>query len=69
MNGLRSLANAFIAFIRVGAITRIAFCFLKMIGNEEEINVYKKRIKNVIIFYIVAEGVWRLKNIITYYFT
>ena len=68
MDKLNELAIAFIRVIRIGTVTRITYCFVKMIGNEDEANVYKKRLKNAIKFYIVAELVWELKDIVIYYF-
>lgn len=68
MDKLNELAIAFIWLIRTGTVTRVTVCFLKMIGNDDEANVYKKRIKNAIAFFIVAESVWVLKDIIFYYY-
>lgn len=69
MEKLKELAEVFIWFIRAGVVVRVSYSFLKMIGNDEEINVYKRKIKNAINFYILAESVWVLKDIVTYYFT
>lgn len=69
MESLKELADVFIWLIRAGSTVRVAYCFLKMVVNDEEITVYKRRIKNVIIFHILAESVWALKDLVTYYFT
>lgn len=69
MDKLKELADIFIWFIRIGSTTRVSYCFLKMIGNDEEMTSYKRRIKNVIVFHILAESVWVLKDIVVYYFT
>lgn len=68
MDKLNELAVALIWLLRSGTATRIAYCFIKMIENDDEVNVYKKRIKNVLMFYILAELVWELKDIVMYYF-
>lgn len=69
MEKLKELAQIFIWFIRAGTTTRVAYCFLRMIGNDEEASIYKRRIKHAIAFYILAELVWVLKDIISYYFS
>lgn len=69
MESLEELADIFIWFIRVGSVTRVSYCFLKMVISEDEVNVYKRRIKNVVIFHILAESIWALKDLVTYYFT
>ena len=68
MEELESLAQLFIWLIRAGSVARIGHCFLKMIGNEEEYSLYKRRIVNVIKFEVFAESVWILKDLTLYYF-
>jgi hypothetical protein len=68
MDELRELAMAFTWLIRVGVGTRITYCFIKMINNDDEASVYKKRIKNAIGFFILSESIWQLKDIVMYYF-
>ncbi len=68
MDTLKELSLAIIWLIRMGAIVRTIYCFIRMAGNDEEIGVYTKRIKNVILFYIFSESVWQLRDIIISYF-
>ncbi len=68
MDTLKELSTAIIWLIRMGAIVRTIYCFVKMIANDEEVGVYTKRIKNVIVFYILSESVWQLKDIVIRYF-
>lgn len=68
MDTLKELSLALIWLIRTGAIVRVIYCFIKMMGNDEEVGIYLKRIRNVIVFYIFAESVWQLKDIIIRYF-
>lgn len=68
MDKLNELANIFIILIRAGAGVRISFCFIKMISNENEGQVYKKRIINTLIFFILAELIWKMRDLIKYYF-
>ncbi|SHN87932.1 mercury transporter [Desulfitobacterium chlororespirans] len=62
------LTVAVIVLIRAGVIMRIAFCFFRMMGNEEDGPMYRKRAINAAIFYIIAESVWQLRDIVFYYF-
>ncbi|WP_129721369.1 mercury transporter [Xylanivirga thermophila] len=69
MHILKELSNAFVWLIRIGTATRISYCYVKMINNDaEEAGVYKKRIRNVLVFYVLAESIWQLKDIAMYYF-
>lgn len=69
MDHLKELASIFMLFIRAGVVTRVAYCFVRMVGNEDELSVYKRRIKNAIVFFVLAESVWKLKDLVVFYFT
>jgi hypothetical protein len=62
------ISRVIIWLIRAGAIFRIAYCFFCLISNEEEAQSFKSRIKNVLLFYIIAESIFQIKNIIIHYF-
>lgn len=62
------ITKAIILLVRAGAFMRIAFCFLRIMGNEDESSMYKKRAINAGIFYIIAESIWQLKDIVFYYY-
>ena len=68
MDILKELAFAFIMLIRSGAGLRIIYCFIAMAADEEQSGTYKKRIKNTIIFYIMAECVWIIKDLVMSYY-
>jgi len=69
MQYIDDISNAVIILIRAGAIFRLAFCFLRMMTAEEEAPQFKKRIRNTIMFYVVAELAFILKTLIIRYFT
>jgi hypothetical protein len=54
--------------VRVGVIGRFIFCMFKLIGAEEEAGRYKKRAKNAVIFCILAESIWFLRDLVLYYY-
>lgn len=66
--------NRLIQVLRVGIIPagvtlRVIYCFIKMMYSEDEVVVYKKRIVSIIIFGIVAEMIFVIKDIIMLYFS
>lgn len=68
MHILKELALAFIMLIRSGAVLRIIYCFIAMGADEEQSATYKKRIKNTIVFYIMAESIWLIKDLAFSYY-
>jgi len=54
--------------IRVGCVARFIYCMIRLSGAEEEATQYRKRAKNTIIFYIIAESIWQIKDLIIYYY-
>ena len=56
--------------IRLGVACRVVICFLKMNFNNDDGGVAenKMRIKNSLIFLVVAEGAWAIKELIFHYY-
>jgi hypothetical protein len=63
------ISTAVIALIRAGAVCRVVLCLIKLMTSEEEAAQYKKRIKNTVAFYIVAELAYVIKNTVIFYFS
>ena len=68
MDLIKEMADAFMILIRVGAILRIVYCFIRMGASEDEGVMYKKRARNVLIFYILAECIWQIKDVVLGYY-
>ncbi|AIQ13813.1 hypothetical protein [Paenibacillus durus] len=68
MTTLEELAQALIAIIRLGCICRFIYCMVRLSGAEEEATKYKKRSRNVVLFYILAESIWQVKELILFYY-
>ncbi len=68
MEILKSVENAFITIIRLGVVLRVIFCLIKMMTNEDDIKQYQKRIFNTTIFYILAETINIIKDLIIKYY-
>lgn len=54
--------------IPLGVTFRVVICLVQIMYNEDEASVYKKRIKNILLFGILAEVILNIKNVIEYYF-
>jgi hypothetical protein len=63
------ISNTVLILIRAGAVCRIAYCFLRLVTAEEEAVQYKKRIRNTVIFYLLAESAFILKDVFLTYFS
>lgn len=66
---LDDISMAIIAIIRLGAVFRFIYCMVRLQGAEEEQTQFQKRAKNTVLFYIIAECIWQIKELIFYYYT
>jgi hypothetical protein len=62
------ISVAIISLIRVGVAFRVIYCFVRLLNAGEEVTQYQKRAKNVVMFYIIAESIWQIKDIVLYYY-
>ncbi|MFQ9979659.1 MULTISPECIES: hypothetical protein [Clostridium] len=69
MDLVKEMADAFMVLIRAGAVLRVIYCIIRMGASEEESSMYKKRAKNTAIFYIIAECIWQIKELIMNYYS
>ncbi len=58
-----------VGIIPIGVIGRVIFCLVKMIYDEEAQGTYKKKISNTIVFGILAELTFVIKDLITKYYS
>lgn len=68
MELVKEMADAFTLLIRVSAGLRIVYCFIRIGASEDEGAIFKKRAKNVVIFYILAESIWQIKELVLNYY-
>jgi len=66
---VNEISNVLICLLRVGCVFRVVFCLIRSSISEEDAGMYKKRMKSAIIFYILAELVWVVKDLILDYYT
>lgn len=69
MDLIKETAYAFIMLIPVGAVFRVVYCLIRIGAAEEEGSLFKKRAKNTMIFYILAESIWQIKEIVLEYYS
>lgn len=62
------ISMAIISLVRIGAAARFIYCLIRLEAAEEQAAQYKKRAKNTVIFYIIAECIWQIKDLILYYY-
>jgi hypothetical protein len=62
------ITNGVMILVRLGVAARFIFCMVKLIGADEEAGRYKKRAKNSVIFWIIAESVWIIRDLALYYY-
>jgi hypothetical protein len=68
MDSIDEISKAVIMLIRVGCVARFIYCMIRLSAAEEEATQYKKRAKNTVLFYIIAESIWQIKDLILYYY-
>ena len=62
------ISNIMIGIIRTGVILRFIFCMMTMQKADDEVEGMKKRAINLVIFYIIVESIFQIKDILFYYF-
>lgn len=62
------ISMAAISLIRLGAVFRFIYCMVRLEGAEEEQIQYRKRARNTVLFYVLAESVWQIKEIVFFYY-
>ena len=62
------ISMAAISLIRLGAVFRFIYCMVRLEGAEEEQMQYRKRARNTVLFYVLAESIWQIKEIVFYYY-
>ncbi|MCH1638882.1 mercury transporter [Paenibacillus timonensis] len=65
---LEELAQAVVLLIRIGCAFRFIYTMIRLSGADEESGKYKKRARNVVLFYILAESIWQVKELILFYY-
>lgn len=65
---LDQLSGLVISIIRAGTVLRFIYCMVRLQCAEEEAAQFRKRSRNTVTFWIIAESVWQIKDIVMYYY-
>lgn len=57
-----------VVIIPLGTVFRVVFCFTKMIYDEDATATYKRKIRNTIVFGIIAELVFVIMDLVQAYY-
>ena len=69
MNIINDLINALrLYIIPAGVILRSIFCLIKIMYEQEEKKVNIRRLINAIVFLVIAELVFVIKDVVEYYY-
>ena len=68
MQYIDDISAVVLILIRAGAACRVVLCLIRLMTAEEEAAQYKKRLRNTMMFYIVAELAFVIKDIVIHYF-
>ena len=48
---------------------KVYLLLVRLAAAEEQAAQYKKRARNTVIFYVIAESIWQIKDLILYYYS
>lgn len=69
METIKNLINVMLGLINAGCVLRLIMCFISLMGSGEgEVATYKKRIKNLISFMIIANCIWVITYLVLRYY-
>lgn len=68
MDLLKEMADTFVMLIRSGSALRVIYCLIRIGTSEEEAAMFRKRARNTVVFYILAECIWQIKELVLGYY-
>ena len=63
------ISRVIIYLVRIGAVASFICCLIRLEAAEEQATQYKKRAVNTVMFYVIAECIWQIKDLILYYYS
>lgn len=67
METINQLSRTIMGVINVGAIFRIIYCCIVKNSDPQTSHIMNKRIKHIILFVAVADSIFALSQVATYY--
>lgn len=68
MEEINTLCICLQAIISAGLVARIIVCMVRLAHEDDEAPRYKKRIRNSIVMAVIAQLIFPIKEMLTYYF-
>ena len=68
MEKIDTVSQMVITLINAGAVMRVAYCFFRMLGNDDNRARYITVIKYTITFTVIADIAFVIRNLIFYYY-
>lgn len=68
MSTLQEISVVVAGLIRSGSILRFIYCMVRLQSAESEKDMYLKRARNTVMFMIIAECTWVIKDIAMHYY-
>lgn len=68
MNTMMDIVGLLAILIRIGVICRVVICLLKINLGGDDGGENKQKIKNALIFLVISECVWVIKDLIFSYY-
>jgi hypothetical protein len=62
------ITAAILMLVRLGVVARFIFCMVKLTGADEDAGKYKRRAINAVLFWIIAESVWIIRDLVYFYY-
>lgn len=67
MDIIDNMSGALIWLVRTGCVLRFSLISIAIMIDDEKEGQYKRRRKNTIIFFILAESIFQIQNLIARY--
>lgn len=64
MELIDQVSKVLIWLIRAGAVFRLCYCLFRLISADEDAVTYKKRAKHTVVFYIIAESAFIIRDLV-----
>lgn len=67
MSHILEICDLLVVLIQAGSLLRLVYCLIRLPGSEEEAPLYKKRIRNILVFMIISLTVWTTAGLMLRY--
>lgn len=68
MNTIQEFTDFLLILIPIGVAARVVYCLLQLPLDEEQAPTYKRRIRNALVFLVLAECITGLLAVVQAYF-